>query len=123
MGIVLNSFCYLLYACYYSPLSRVFNSYLDLEMIEFTLREVLVASLSQVMSKSNARGILVVNDVAEHIMTETLYGDSLRLQQVIADFLLVSISFTPSGGQVVVAASLTKDRLGQSVLLANLELR
>ena len=99
------------------------NRCLDLEMVEFTLHEVLVASLSQVMTKSNAKGITIVNEVAEQIMTETLYGDCLRLQQVLADFLLMSVTFTPSGGKVVVAASLTKDQLGQSVHLANLELR
>ena len=92
-------------------------------MVEFTLHDVLVASLSQVMTKSNTKSIRVVNEVAEQIMIETLYGDSLRLQQVIADFLLISITFTPTGGKVVVAASLTKDQIGQSVLLANLELR
>ena len=101
----------------------MFNSYLDLEMVEFTLHEVLVATLSQVMTKSNTKGIQVVNNVADHMRTETLYGDSLRLQQVLADFLLISITYTPPGGQVVVAAALTKDNLGQSVHLANLELR
>ena len=56
-------------------------------------------------------------------MMETLYGDSLRLQQVLADFLLISINFTPNGGQVVVAGSLTKEQLGKSVHLVKLELR
>ena len=92
-------------------------------MVEFTLHEVLVASLSQVMTKSNAKGIRVVNDVEEKITTETLYGDSIRLQQVLADFLLISINFTPNGGQVVVAATLTQQQLGKLVHLANLEFR
>lgn len=99
------------------------NSYLDLEMIDFTLHEVLVASISQVMMKSNGKGIRIVNDTEEEVMTETLYGDSVRLQQVLADFLLISVNFTPNGGQLVVVASLTKDQLGQSVHLAHLELR
>lgn len=92
-------------------------------MVEFTLHEVLVASLSQVMTKSNAKGIRVVNDVEEKITTETLYGDSIRLQQVLADFLLISINFTPTGGQVVVAATLTQQQLGKLVHRANLEFR
>ncbi|XLT72403.1 hypothetical protein HN873_028829, partial [Arachis hypogaea] len=96
--------------------------YLDLEMAEFTLHDVLVASLSQVMTKSNTKAIRIVNDVKEQIVTETLYGDSLRLQQAIADFLLISINFTPNGGQVVVTATLTKEQIGQSVHLVNLEL-
>ena len=75
------------------------------------------------MTKSNGKSIRIVNDVAGHIMMETLYGDSLRLQQVLADFLLISINFTPNGGQVVVAGSLTKEQLGKSVHLVKLELR
>lgn len=92
-------------------------------MAEFTLHEVLVTSLSQVMTKSNGKSIRIVNDVAEQIVMETLYGDSLRLQQVLADFLLISINFTPNGGQVVVAGTLTKEQLGKSVHLVKLELR
>lgn len=92
-------------------------------MVEFRLHEVLIASMSQVMTKSNARGIRMVNDVAEEIVNETLYGDSLRLQQALADFLLISVNYTQTGGQVIVAASLTKDQLGQSIHLAHLELR
>ncbi|XP_054802705.1 phytochrome A-2-like [Prosopis cineraria] len=105
-----------------SDLDRIIDGYLDLEMVEFTLHDVLVASFSQVMTKSKAKGIGIVNDVEDRIGAEILYGDSLRLQQILADFLSISISFTPSGGQVVVAASLTKDQLGKSVQLANLEL-
>ncbi|KAK7259055.1 hypothetical protein RIF29_24649 [Crotalaria pallida] len=106
-----------------SDLDSIIDSYYDLEMVEFTVHEVLFASLSQVMAKSKAKGINIINDVREQIMTEALYGDSLRLQQVLADFILASINSTPSGGQVVLAASLTKDQIGKSVHLANLEFR
>lgn len=92
-------------------------------MIEFTLHEVLTASISQVMVMSNGKRIQIVNDTAEDVLSETLYGDSVRLQQVLADFLLISVNFTPNGGQLVVVANLTKDQLGQSVHLAHLELR
>lgn len=92
-------------------------------MAEFTLHEVLAAAISQVMMKSNGKGIRIVNETADAIMTETLYGDSIRLQQVLADFLSVSINFTPNGGQLFLSSNLTKDQLGQSVHLAHLELR
>ncbi len=92
-------------------------------MVEFTLHEVLIASISQVITKSNGKGIRMVNEVAEEIVNETLYGDSIRLQQVLADFLLISVNYAATGGQLIVAASLTKDQLGQSVHLAHLELR
>ncbi|XP_052192335.1 phytochrome A1-like [Diospyros lotus] len=106
-----------------TDLDCIIDGYLDLEMVEFTLHEVLVASISQVMLKSSGKGIRIVNHLPEEIMSETLYGDSLRLQQVLADFLLISVNFTPNGGQLGVTASLTKDSLGESVQLAHLEFR
>ena len=92
-------------------------------MVEFTLHEVLVAVISQIMMKSKANGIRLVEDASEETMNDTLYGDSLRLQQVLADFLLTSVNFTPPRGQIVIAAKLTKDQLGESVHLVRLELR
>ncbi|XWS64387.1 hypothetical protein CRYUN_Cryun05aG0000500 [Craigia yunnanensis] len=74
------------------------------------------------MMKSSGKGIGIVNDTEEEDVTETLYVDSFRLQQVLADFLLISVNLTPNGGQLVVVASLTKDQLGHSVHLAHLEL-
>ncbi|KAK6915755.1 PAS fold [Dillenia turbinata] len=106
-----------------SDLDSIIDGYMDLEMVEFTLHEVMVASMSQVMLKSNTKGIRIVNEASEDVMTQTLYGDSLRLQQVLADFLLISVNFTPNGGLLSVAATLTKDQLGESVHLAHLELR
>ncbi|CAK9134238.1 unnamed protein product [Ilex paraguariensis] len=106
-----------------TDLDCISDGYLDLEMVEFTLHDVLVASISQVMMISNRKGIQLINDVAENIMFETLYGDSLRLQQILADFLLISVNFTPNGSRLCVAASLTKDRLGELVQLAHMEFR
>ncbi|KAK8712571.1 hypothetical protein V6N13_147808 [Hibiscus sabdariffa] len=106
-----------------SDLHTIIDGCVDLEMMEFTLHEVLIASISQVTGKSNGKCIRIVNDTAEEIMSETLYGDSVRLQQVLADFLLISVNFTPQGGRLVVVANLTKDQLGHSVHLAHLELR
>lgn len=92
-------------------------------MVEFTLHDVLDASISQVMMKSNGKGIQITNDTSEEIMNETLYGDGIRLQQVLADFLVVSVNYTPTGGQLFVGGNLRKDQLGQSVHLAYLEIR
>ncbi|PPD99987.1 hypothetical protein GOBAR_DD02968 [Gossypium barbadense] len=106
-----------------SDLSSIIDGYLDLEMIEFTLNDVLIASISQVMMKSTGKGIRILNETAEEVMEETLYGDGVRLQQVLADFLLVSVNFAPKGSQLSVVASLTKDQPGRSVHLARLNLR
>ncbi|KAJ4954505.1 hypothetical protein NE237_011288 [Protea cynaroides] len=108
---------------YDNDLGSIMDGYLDLEMVEFTLQEVLAASISQIMIKSNDNGVRIINDTAEEIMAETLYGDSLRLQQILADFLLISMNFTPTGGQLAISAYLTKDKLGERVHVACLELR
>lgn len=92
-------------------------------MVEFKLDEVLIASISQVMMKSNMKGVRIVNNVDKSLVNETLYGDSLRLQQVLADLLLTSLNFIPNGGQLSIAVKLTKDQLGESVQLAHVEFR
>lgn len=92
-------------------------------MVEFKLHEVLIAAISQVMIKSNGKGITIVDDLAPNLSTETLYGDSLRLQQILAAFLLISVTYTPNGGQLGIAASLTKDSIGKTIQLGHLEFR
>ncbi|KAJ0557816.1 putative histidine kinase/HSP90-like ATPase superfamily [Helianthus annuus] len=92
-------------------------------MTEFNLQQIFSASLSQVMSKSNIMGIQVVNNIAEYMLSEKLYGDSVRLQQVFAHFLSLLVSCTPPGGVIAIAVNLTKDQLDKLVQVVNLELR
>nr|AUG98252.1 Phytochromes A protein [Gerbera jamesonii] len=106
-----------------TDLDSIIDGYLVLEMTEFTLQHILGASISQVMTKSDIMGIQIENNVEEEVLSEKLYGDSVRLQQVLADFLCLSVSCTPSGGVLSIAANLSKDRLAKSVHLVNLELR
>lgn len=92
-------------------------------MVEFSLREVLAAAVSQVMIASKTKGVEIAYDLTGESLSEILYGDRLRLQQIVADFLLVSVKFSRSGGRLEVAASLTKDRLGKSLHAVRMELR
>ncbi|KAJ0780949.1 putative PAS domain, phytochrome, GAF domain, histidine kinase/HSP90-like ATPase [Helianthus annuus] len=103
-----------------TDLDGIVDGYLDLEMAEFTLQQILGASMSQVMTRSNEMGIQIVNNITQDTLFEKLYGDSVRLQQVLAEFLSLSVSCTPPGGILIIAASLTKNNLVQ---LVNLELR
>lgn len=75
------------------------------------------------MMKCKGKDIMIVDNLAPNLSTEMFYGDSLRLQQVLASFLLISVTFTPSGGQLGVAATLTKHSIGESVKLGHLEFR
>lgn len=92
-------------------------------MSEFRLHDVYVASRSQVLMRSNGKAIQVVDNFSEVMMSEILYGDSLRLQQVLADFMSVCVNLTPVGGHLGISVTLTKDDLGQSVQLVHLEFR
>nr|UWT50575.1 phytochrome A [Magnolia sieboldii] len=103
-------------------LESIMDGYLDLEMVEFSLQDVLITAISQVMITSKGKGTRVVYDPPEEAITESLYGDSLRLQQILADFLSIAVKFTPSGGQIELTVSLVKDRLGESVHLVHLEI-
>ncbi|KAK9084461.1 hypothetical protein Scep_030932 [Stephania cephalantha] len=106
-----------------TDLESIMEGYLDLDMVEFTLQEVLVTSISQVMIKCDAKSVQISYDSTAEIMTEILLGDILRIQQVLAEYLLVSVNFTPNGGHLFIDAYMSKDQLGDSVHLANLELR
>lgn len=78
-------------------------------MSEFTLHEVFVACMSQVMKRIEEKGINLVNDLANDIMCAKLYGDGLLLQQVLSNFMSTSVDYTPNGGHLCFSARLIKD--------------
>ncbi|KAF3787387.1 Phytochrome type [Nymphaea thermarum] len=104
-------------------LQRMIDGCLDLEMVEFTLEAVLTAAVSQVMLRSQEKGIRIIHDYVEQPGLKWLYGDNLRLQQVVANFLSNAVKFTPRKGLITISVNLLKDSLGKSVHLVHLELR
>ncbi|KAK1371036.1 Phytochrome [Heracleum sosnowskyi] len=92
-----------------TDIESMIDGYVNLQMSEFTLHEVFVACMSQVMKRINEKGINLVNDLANDIMSAKLYGDGLRLQQVLSDFMSTSVDFTPNGGHLGVSARLIED--------------
>ncbi|WOL03224.1 phytochrome A [Canna indica] len=104
-------------------LENIMDSWLELEMVEFALHDLVVTAVSQVMITSQAKGVRIIYDRSNGFMNESVYGDSLRLQQILADFLLLSVKSSPSGGQVEIVASFAKDQLGKSLHVIHLELR
>lgn len=103
-------------------LDSIMDSCLELEMVEFELRDVIMIAVSQVLLESQEKGVRLVYDLNEGLMSEEVYGDRLRLQQIIADFLAVSVKFCPSGGLVELASALVKQPVGQTLHLINLEI-
>lgn len=112
---------YFLYAD--NVLLSIICSCLGLEMVEFIPQDVLITAVSQVMIASNEKGVRIVNSLSDKFMTEGLYGDNLRLQQILADFLVVSVKYSPNGGLVEITSEINKDQLGKDLHLVHLELR
>ncbi|XP_078161104.1 phytochrome A-like [Carex rostrata] len=107
-------------------LDSIMDSCLELEMVEFELRDVIMIAVSQVVLESQEKGVRLVYDINDNegnqFMSEGVYGDRLRLQQIIADFLAVSVKFCPSGGLVELASALVKQPVGETLHLINLEI-
>lgn len=75
------------------------------------------------MITSRNKSVRIMHDLSQELMNEEFYGDCLRLQQIVSDFLLVSVNSSPSGGQVEIVARVVKDKLSKALHVANLDLR
>lgn len=69
---------------------------LEIEKGEFLLGSVINAVVSQVMLLLRERNLQLIRDIPEEIKTFAVYGDQVRIQQVLADFLLNMVRYAPS---------------------------
>ncbi|CAK9138888.1 unnamed protein product [Ilex paraguariensis] len=77
-------------------LESIDDGSLELEKAEFLLGSVIDAVVSQVMSLLRERGLQLIRDIPEEIKTLAVYGDQVRVQQVLADFLLNMVHYAPT---------------------------
>ncbi|CAI9779723.1 unnamed protein product [Fraxinus pennsylvanica] len=77
-------------------LENIEDGSLELEKAEFLLGSVIDAAVSQVMLLLRERGLQLIRDIPEEIKTLSVYGDQVRIQQVLADFLLNMVRYAPS---------------------------
>ena len=105
-------------------LGSTFCRYLELETTEFVMGTVMDAVVSQGMITSREKGLQLIRETPREIKNMCLFGDQVRLQQVLADFLLNAVRFTPSSeGWVGIKVVPTKKRLGGGVHVMHLEFR
>ncbi|XP_039130472.1 phytochrome C [Dioscorea cayenensis subsp. rotundata] len=105
-------------------LESIEQCYLEMNAVEFNLGEVVEAVVSQGMSLSREQQVSLVIDSSADLSTMYLYGDNLRLQQVLADFLLNTLQFTsPASGSVLLKVIPRKEHIGTAVQIAHLEFR
>jgi phytochrome A len=84
---------------------------------------VVVAAVSQSLIACQGKGIRVSCNLPETFMKQKVYGDGIRLQQVLSDFLFVSVKFSPAGGSIEISSNLTKNSTGENLHLIDMELR
>ncbi|XP_042945746.1 phytochrome E-like isoform X2 [Carya illinoinensis] len=74
---------------------RIQEGGLQLKMEEFLLGNVLDAVVSQVMILLKERNLKLFHEIPEEIKTLSLYGDQIRLQLILSDFLLNVVHHAP----------------------------
>nr|AKX70105.1 phytochrome B [Arabidopsis lyrata subsp. petraea] len=68
----------------------------ELKMAEFFLGSVINAIVSQAMFLLRDRGLQLIRDIPEEIKSIVVFGDQIRIQQLLAEFLLSIIRYAPS---------------------------
>mgnify|MGYP000155543159 FL=1 len=115
---LLNTSCFaaMLIVCYMSILF-VYLSNIELETVEFTMGTLMDAVMSQGMIRSREKGLQVHREMPADMKNTSVFGDQLRLQQVLADFLTTAVRFTASSdGWVGIKVNPTLKNMGDDVL-------
>ncbi|XVE78312.1 hypothetical protein DITRI_Ditri13aG0134500 [Diplodiscus trichospermus] len=108
-----------------TDIGSIEECYMELNSTEFNLGEVLEAVLKQVMIVSQERQVQVIQDLPAEVSSMYLYGDYLRLQQVLSDFLTNALLFTPASEESSVAFRVIprKEHIGTKIHIVYLEFR
>lgn len=77
-------------------LESIEDGLIELEKGEFLVGNVIDAIVSQVMLLLQERGLQLIHDIPQVVKTLAVYGDQVRVQQVLADFLLNMARYAPS---------------------------
>ncbi|XP_074319969.1 phytochrome B-like [Silene latifolia] len=77
-------------------LESVDEGSLELVKAEFMLGNVINAIVSQVMIPLRERGLQLIRDIPEEIKTLAVHGDQIRIQQILAEFLVNMVRYAPS---------------------------
>ncbi|XP_073276297.1 phytochrome B-like isoform X1 [Primulina huaijiensis] len=94
-----------------------------LEKTKFVLESVINAVVSQVMLLMRERGLQLIRDIPEEVKTLELYGDKIRLQQVLADFLMNMALYAPPEGCIEIQVRPSSKRISEGTAMARIEFR
>lgn len=98
---------------------------MELKSGKFNLGEALEVVMTQVMIPSQEHQVQIIRDLPAEVSFMNLYGDKLRLQQVLSDFLTNALIFTPAfeGSSVAFRVIPRKERIGTNIHIVHLEFR
>ncbi|KAI5683049.1 hypothetical protein M9H77_04277 [Catharanthus roseus] len=108
-----------------SDIESIEECYMDMNSVEFNLGEALKVIVNQVMTLSHGRQVEVMCDLPAEVSSMYLFGDTLRLQQVLSDVLATAILFTPAfeGSSVLFKVIPRKECIGTKVHVVHIEFR
>ncbi|XP_068662138.1 phytochrome B-like [Aristolochia californica] len=105
-------------------LESIEDGSLKLEKADFLLGRVINAVVSQVMILLRQRGLQLIRDIPEEIKVMAVYGDQVRLQQVLAGFLLNMVKYAPTpGGWVEIHVRPSLKQISEGIDIVFLEIR
>ncbi|RZC88331.1 hypothetical protein C5167_016138 [Papaver somniferum] len=105
-------------------LERIEDGSLELDETEFLLGNLINAVVSQVMILLRERGLQLRRDIPEEIKTLAVFGDQVRIQQVLVDFLLNVVHYAPSpDGWVEIQVCPSLKIISDGIELLHLEFR
>ncbi|EEF43094.1 phytochrome B [Ricinus communis] len=105
-------------------LESIEDGSLELEKGEFLLGSVINAVVSQVMLLLRERNLQLIRDIPDEIKTLAVYGDQVRIQQVLADFLLNMVRCAPSSdGWVEIHVHPTLKQITEGLTVMHTEFR
>ncbi|KAL0311142.1 UNVERIFIED_CONTAM: Phytochrome C [Sesamum angustifolium] len=101
------------------------ESYREMKSDEFNLGEALEVVMNQVMILSRERQVRIIYDLPSEVSSMFLYGDILRLQQVLSDFLATALLFTPAseGSSIIFKIITRKESIGTKMHVLHVEFR
>ncbi|KAK9284772.1 hypothetical protein L1049_025127 [Liquidambar formosana] len=108
-----------------TDIESIEECYMEVNSGEFNLGESLEVVINQVMILSRERQVQVIHDSPAEVSSMHLYGDNLRLQQVLSDFLTNALLFTPAfeGSSIALRVTPRRERIGTKIHIVHLEFR
>lgn len=100
-------------------ISKIEAGRMELETVDFSLREVLEETVSMVYALANEKGLVINCHLASDVPL-ILLGDPVRLRQVFSNLIGNAIKFT-SQGEIEVIVELREIRNSEAVILSTIK--